>query len=97
MVDVVEDCLEIAKHFGATHVINNHDENAVENIMKLTNCRGVDTAIKAVGIPAIFTACEDIVATGKKYHPYNQSNEISFSQPKLFYLKRNETENYFNR
>ena len=32
--------------------------------MKLTGGRGVDTAIEAVGIPATFTLCEDIVAAG---------------------------------
>jgi alcohol dehydrogenase len=32
--------------------------------MALTGCRGVDTAIEAVGIPATFTLCEDVVAAG---------------------------------
>jgi alcohol dehydrogenase len=30
--------------------------------MKMTNGRGVDTAIEAVGVPASFITCEDIVA-----------------------------------
>ena len=32
--------------------------------MKLTDARGVDTAIEAVGIPATFELCEAIVAPG---------------------------------
>ncbi len=32
--------------------------------MKLTDGRGVDTAIEAVGVPASFVTCEDIVAPG---------------------------------
>src|ERR1700704_1139579 len=32
--------------------------------MKMTDGRGVDTAIEAVGIPASFITCEDIVAPG---------------------------------
>ena len=32
--------------------------------MKLTGGRGVDTAIEAVGIPATFELCEQIVAPG---------------------------------
>ena len=32
--------------------------------MKMTGGRGVDTAIEAVGIPATFELCEDIVAPG---------------------------------
>ena len=32
--------------------------------MKITGGRGVDTAIEAVGVPATFVLCEDIVAPG---------------------------------
>lgn len=32
--------------------------------MKLTQGRGVDTAIEAVGVPASFMTCEDIIAPG---------------------------------
>jgi alcohol dehydrogenase len=32
--------------------------------MNLTDGRGVDTAIEAVGVPATFVLCEDIVAPG---------------------------------
>ena len=32
--------------------------------MKMTGGRGVDTAIEAVGIPATFELCEEIVAPG---------------------------------
>ena len=32
--------------------------------MKLTGGRGVDTAIEAVGIPATFELCEEIIAPG---------------------------------
>ncbi len=32
--------------------------------MKLTGGRGVDTAIEAVGVPATFQLCQDIVAAG---------------------------------
>jgi alcohol dehydrogenase len=32
--------------------------------MKMTGGRGVDTAIEAVGVPASFITCEDIVAPG---------------------------------
>ena len=30
----------------------------------MTSARGVDTAIEAVGVPATFVLCEDIVAPG---------------------------------
>lgn len=63
MVDVDDDNrLEVAKRLGATTLINSKDGKAVEKIMKFTNGRGVDTSIEAVGIPATFELCTEIVA-----------------------------------
>jgi alcohol dehydrogenase len=64
MIDLDDSRLEIAKRFGATATVNSADSNAVEAVMKLTDGRGVDTAIEAVGIPATFEFCEKIVAPG---------------------------------
>lgn len=64
MIDLDDNRLEISSRFGATSVINNKDGKAVEKIMKMTGGRGVDTAIEAVGVPASFITCEDIVAPG---------------------------------
>jgi threonine dehydrogenase-like Zn-dependent dehydrogenase len=33
-------------------------------VMEMTGGRGVDTAIEAVGVPASFIACKDIIASG---------------------------------
>jgi alcohol dehydrogenase len=64
MIDLDDSRLEVAKRFGATATVNSQDGKAVENIMKMTNGRGVDAAIEAVGIPATFEMCEEIVAPG---------------------------------
>lgn len=64
VIDQDDNRLNVAKKFGATHIINSASENAVEKIMALTNGKGVDTAIEAVGIPATFELCEDLVAAG---------------------------------
>jgi alcohol dehydrogenase len=64
MVDVDDNRLEVAKKFGATTLINNSDGKAFEKIMELTNKRGVDVAIEAVGIPSTFDVCQAIVAAG---------------------------------
>jgi len=64
MVDFDENRLETARKFGATEIINAGDGKAVEKIMQMTGGRGVDTAIEAVGVPASFITCEDIVAPG---------------------------------
>ena len=64
MIDVDENRLSVAKTFGATHTINSSVENATEKVMSITNGIGVDTAIEAVGIPATFELCEQIIGAG---------------------------------
>lgn len=38
---------------------------AVAKLMAITGGRGVDTAIEAVGVPASFLICEDVVAPAR--------------------------------
>lgn len=64
MIDLDDNRLEVAKRFGATAVINSSDGNAVGKVKALTGSRGVDTAIEAVGVPATFELCEELVAPG---------------------------------
>jgi alcohol dehydrogenase len=64
MIDLDDSRLEVAKRFGATATVNSSDGKAVETVMKMTGNRGVDTVIEAVGIPATFELCEEIVAPG---------------------------------
>lgn len=64
MIDLDDKRLDVAKRFGATSVINSADGKAVAAVMQLTEGRGVDTAIEAVGIPATFELCQELVAAG---------------------------------
>src|SRR5271166_65258 len=64
MIDIDDNRLQTSSRLGATAVINNKDGKAVDAIMKMTAGRGVDAAIEAVGVPASFLTCEDIVAPG---------------------------------
>ncbi len=64
MIDLDDNRLEVAKRFGATATVNSSDGKAAEKVMQITGGRGVDAAIEAVGIPATFVLCEDIVAAG---------------------------------
>jgi alcohol dehydrogenase len=64
MLDLDDNRLQTAKRFGATAVVNSADGRTAETVMKLTGERGVDTAIEAVGIPASFELCEEIIAPG---------------------------------
>ncbi len=64
MIDLDDNRLEVARRFGATATVNSGDGKAVAIVMKLTKARGVDTAIEAVGIPATFVMCQEIIAPG---------------------------------
>lgn len=64
MIDLDDNRLDVAKRFGATAGINSGDGKAVDAVLKLTDGRGVDTAIEAVGLPATFEMCQQIIAPG---------------------------------
>jgi alcohol dehydrogenase len=64
MLDLDDNRLETAKRFGDSHTVNAGGRDAVERVMEITGGIGVDTAIEAVGVPATFVMCEDIVAPG---------------------------------
>lgn len=64
MIDLDDNRLEVARRFGATHAVNSADGKAVDAVKGLTEGRGVDAAIEAVGIPVTFLLCQDIVAPG---------------------------------
>lgn len=64
VIDLDDNRLNVAKTFGATETINSSDGKAIEKLMNLTNGKGVDVAIEAVGVPATFELCEAIVTAG---------------------------------
>ncbi|MDB5941246.1 MAG: alcohol dehydrogenase [Ramlibacter sp.] len=64
MVDLDDNRLEVARRFGATATVNSAKGDAAQQVMDLTGGRGVDTVIEAVGIPATFKICQDVVAAG---------------------------------
>ncbi|WP_440408359.1 zinc-dependent alcohol dehydrogenase family protein [Neorhizobium petrolearium] len=64
MVDLDENRLEVAKRFGATATVKADGEAAKRRIFDLTDGKGVDTAIEAVGVPATFEFCQEIIAPG---------------------------------
>jgi alcohol dehydrogenase len=62
VVDLDENRLEVAKKLGATQAVGGKGQ--VAQVMQLTGGRGVDVAIEAVGVPATFDVCQEIVAAG---------------------------------
>jgi len=49
-VDIIEEKLDFARRFGATHTVNARNVDAVQTIRELTH-GGVDYAIDAIGLP----------------------------------------------
>ena len=64
LIDLDENRLAVARRFGATKTIRAAADAAASAMMKLTDGRGVDVAIEAVGVPATFELCAQIVAPG---------------------------------
>ncbi len=63
MIDLDANRLKLAKKWGATDTINSGTEDAVKKILAET-ADGVDVAIEAVGAPATFDICQQIVRPG---------------------------------
>lgn len=64
MIDRDDNRLLVSRKLGATIVINNKEANVVEKIMAITEGKGVDVAIEAVGVPETFELCQKIVGAG---------------------------------
>jgi alcohol dehydrogenase len=56
--------LEMARRLGADHVVDFRKADPVEEIMRLTDGRGVDVAIEALGTQATFEACLRVLRPG---------------------------------
>src|SRR3546814_1620407 len=64
MIDLDDNRPAVARRFGATHTFNSSREDVVRLVRDLTDSKGVDAAIEAVGVPATFGLCEELVAPG---------------------------------
>ncbi len=63
-IDLADARLEAAKAFGADLTVNNSREDAVAYVQGLTGGLGADVAIEAVGVPASFELCTQLVRPG---------------------------------
>ncbi len=63
-IDLADTRLDAAKRFGADVTLNNGHEDAVAEVRKLTGGLGADVAIEAVGVPASFELCTELVRPG---------------------------------
>jgi alcohol dehydrogenase len=63
-IDLADARLARALDFGADVVINNGAEDPIARVLELTDGRGVDTAIEAVGVPDTFELCTELIRAG---------------------------------
>jgi len=63
-IDLADARLEAAKSFGADLTVNNGTTDAVEFVREVTEGLGADVAIEAVGVPATFELCTQLVRPG---------------------------------
>ena len=64
-VDIVDDKLELAQKYGATHVINSKTEDLEERVKEITGGHMVDFAIEGTGIPAVLELTARTLRTGR--------------------------------
>ncbi len=63
-IDLSDARLEKAREFGADVTINNGVEDALARVLELTGGLGADVVIEAVGVPATFELCTELVRPG---------------------------------
>jgi len=71
-------CIEVAKEFGATDIINYHEGDIVEQIMEKTQGKGVDKVIIAGGNSDTFVQAVKIVKPGGRIGNVNYLGEGEF-------------------
>ena len=63
-IDLADTRLESAKRFGADLTVNNGREDPVAFVREFTDGLGADVVIEAVGVPATFELCTELVRPG---------------------------------
>ena len=63
-IDMDDNRLKLAQELGATHTVNSSREDPVQRVLEITEARGVDCAIEAVGVEATWNICQHIVKEG---------------------------------
>ncbi|RZD89971.1 dehydrogenase [Streptomyces albidoflavus] len=62
--DISDDRLEQARLFGATDLVDSGQEDFADRVRRLTDGRGVEIAIEAVGLPRTIESAYEVLARG---------------------------------
>jgi len=63
-IDILDNKLELAKQFGATHVVNASKEDPVQKVLDLTEGRGADYAFEVLGKPETALTTFNLIRRG---------------------------------
>ena len=86
-IDVDDKKLEIATKAGATETINSARDNLHERLLELTNGRGPDVVVEAIGLPQTFRAAvEEVAFTGRVVYIGYAKEAVAF-ETRLFVQK----------
>ncbi len=83
--------LEAAQAYGADHVINVDQDDPEEAVLELTDGRGVDVVIEAVGIPDIWERAINITRRGGTVNLFGgceKGSEVRIDTHKLHYEEK---------
>jgi len=86
-IDVDDGKLQLARAAGAAHTINSLTQSVHEGLLELTDGRGPDVVIEAVGTPATFRAAvEEVAFTGRVVYMGYAKEPVSY-ETRLFVQK----------
>jgi len=86
-VDLDDDKLQLAKKAGTTHIVNSAQSRLHEQLLDLTDGRGPDVIIEAVGHPQTFRAAvEEVAFTGRVVYIGYAKEPVAY-ETKLFVQK----------
>jgi threonine dehydrogenase-like Zn-dependent dehydrogenase len=86
-VDLDDDKLQLAKKAGATHIVNSSKSPLHDQLSELTDGRGPDVIIEAVGLPQTFRAAvEEVAFTGRVVYIGYAKEPVAY-ETKLFVQK----------
>src|SRR5580704_10370674 len=86
-IDVDDEKLALARRAGGTHTINSAQDRLHDRLLEITDGRGPDVVIEAVGTPSTFRAAVEVVAfTGRVVYIGYAKEPVSY-ETRLFVQK----------
>lgn len=82
--------LEVARKYGATEIINNSIDDPIAKVMEITEGKGADVVIEAVGHPSVLELAMQLVARGGRIVQFGFAAEGAKAQIEPFAILQKE-------